>query len=69
MLHKLILPTNPINRVDSYQTFLAYNNLRGIMDFKNPDHVNLLNQWNEEVKTFPPTEYAPISPSNSYYNL
>ena len=65
---RLNLPKNPINKKDSYQSFLLWNNLQGTMNWDNPEHVNLLKQWDSGVKTFEPFEFMPISPSNPNFN-
>jgi hypothetical protein len=68
MTRKLILPDTAINPADSYQYFLDVNKLRGIMDFNNPEHLELLNQWNAQVKTFKPHQFMGISPNNGSFN-
>jgi len=67
MLH-LKLPDGPINRVDSWQSFLAYNHLRKIFNWKNPEHADLWASWIEQVKTFEPTELVGIFSDNRSFN-
>lgn len=68
----LIYPEKPLNKLNLWQDFLMYHNLRGKGPF--PDSVyETYGKWLEELHNrnliFEPFQFMPISPNNSGYNL
>ena len=67
-MQKLIKSDNPVPEGDSFQIFLGHNQLRGIFNWDNPEHVALWHQWKSEVPTFKPWQPMGISPTNGSFN-